>query len=162
MVPRLEGLVSTGDSGTNFTTTADTAGLLTDSSFGSLVPGGSDTAPISVTTLRPASLDKIEESLLRGERHQAYHYALDERLWAHAMVIASSMNKDAWKEVVSEFIRSELGVKTDNANAFALPGRPGSQPSSVNGREGLRVAYSLFSGQGPVAGKSSSMCTLWK
>lgn len=124
----------------------DSAGL----SFGSLVSGGSDTTPISVTTLRATSLDKIEEFLLRGERRQAYHYALDERLWAHAMVIASSINKDAWKEVVSEFISSELGAKVDNS--FALPGRPGGQTSSGNGREGLRVAYSLFSGQGPTAG----------
>lgn len=103
-----------------------------------------------MTTLRATSLDKIEEFLLRGERRQAYHYALDERLWAHAMVIASSINKDAWKEVVSEFISSELGAKVDNS--FALPGRPGGQTSSGNGREGLRVAYSLFSGQGPTAG----------
>lgn len=105
-----------------------------------------------MTTLRAAALDKIEEFLLRGERRQAYHYALDEKLWAHAMVIASSIDKEAWKEVVSEFIRAELGVKGDSS--FALPGRPDAQGSSVNGREGLRMAYSLFSGQGAAAGRS--------
>jgi len=98
-----------------------------------------------VTTLRATALDKIQEFLLRGERRQAYHYALDERLWAHAMIIASSVDKDAWKEVTSEFIRAELGV-TDEA-------RLSSDVPLSNGREGLKVAYSLYSGQGAVAGK---------
>ncbi|KXN89245.1 COPII coat assembly protein sec-16 [Leucoagaricus sp. SymC.cos] len=146
LVPKLEGLVSGNDTGTNFTTTADTAGLLADGSYGSLA-NTSDAAPITVTTLRVAALDKIETFLLRKKkRRQAYHYALDEKLWAHAMVIASSIDKEAWKEVVSEFIRADLGVKGDGA--FTLPGRTDSQALPTNGREGLRMAYSLFSGQG--------------
>ncbi|KAJ3551642.1 hypothetical protein NP233_g13043 [Leucocoprinus birnbaumii] len=144
LVPRLEGL-SASDSGSQFTTTADAAGLLAEASYGATSMGGSE-APISVTTLRGTELDKIEEFLLRGERRQAYHYALDQKLWAHAMVIASSIDKEAWKEVVSEFIRADLGVK--GSGSFALPGRADSHTSPVNGREGLRVAYSLFSGQG--------------
>lgn len=151
LVPRLEGLVSTNDSGASFTTTADAAGLLAETPYGSMATTG-DIAPISVTTLRGAALDKIEELLLRGERRQAYHYALDEKLWAHAMVIASSIDKEAWKEVVNEFIRAELGVKGDAA--FAVPSRTDAQAPSVNGREGLRVTYSTFSGQGTTAGKS--------
>lgn len=146
MVPRLEGLVSRGDSA-NFTSTADAAALLSDNSYGSLGVGA-DVAPISVTTLRIAALDKIEEFLLRGERRQACHYALDEKLWAHAMVIASSIDKETWKEVVGEFIRAELGVKGETS--FTLPGR--TDVLTSNGREGLRVAYSLFSGQGAAAG----------
>jgi hypothetical protein len=106
-----------------------------------------DATPISVTTLRGTALDKIEEFLSRGERRQAYHYALDEKLWAHAMVIASSIDKEAWKEVVNEFIRADLEVKGDGALAM-----PGHTVSSVNGREGLRMAYSMFSGQGASAG----------
>lgn len=104
--------------------------------------------PISVSTLRPSALIKIQEFLLRGERRHAYHFALDEKLWAHAMVIASSIDKEAWKEVVNEFLRSELGVKNDG------PRQPTFLKNSevtTNGREWLRVAYSLFSGQGPAA-----------
>ncbi|KAH7914707.1 Sec23-binding domain of Sec16-domain-containing protein [Hygrophoropsis aurantiaca] len=106
-------------------------------------------APIAVTTLLPSALDKIEDFLVRGERKQAYHYALDEKLWAHAMVIASSIDKDAWKEVVQEFIKTELG-SYDISKHGAAPGSHEQSPST-NGREWLRVAYSLFSGQGPTA-----------
>lgn len=98
------------------------------------------------STLRGSSLDKIQKYLLRGERRQAYHYALDEKLWAHAMVIASSIDKEAWKEVVNEFIRSELGIKDQPNHTFG-------NDVPTNGREGLKVAYSLFSGQGSASGE---------
>ncbi|KAF8559595.1 hypothetical protein OG21DRAFT_1480351 [Imleria badia] len=107
-------------------------------------------APISVSTLLPSALDKIQEFLVRGERRQAYHYALDERLWAHAMIIASSVDKEAWKEVVNEFLKAELGVHETLQHATHVNGRAvASQPT--NGREWLRVTYSVFSGQGPTA-----------
>ncbi|KAJ7632637.1 Sec23-binding domain of Sec16-domain-containing protein [Roridomyces roridus] len=96
-----------------------------------------DESPIATCTLRPSALDKIQDFLLRGERRKAYHYALDERLWAHAMIIASSIDRDSWKETVNEFLRTELGSKSQST---------ATAPS--NGREGLRVAYSLYSGQG--------------
>lgn len=106
------------------------------------MPAGSNTdIPLAVTTLLPSALDRIEKFLLCGERQKAYHYALDEKLWAHAMVIASSIDKEAWKEVVDEFLKTELRLK-DNA----------SQNSPVKDRNSLRVAYSLFSGQGAAAG----------
>ncbi|KAG6890682.1 hypothetical protein C0995_005054 [Termitomyces sp. Mi166 len=124
LVPRLEGTF--GSSG--FVSVADTP-----------LPGSStepQETPISITSVRPSTLSKIQDFLLRGERKQAYRLALDEKLWGHAMVIASSIDKEAWKEVVQEFLRTELAN-----DSSALPER-GS----------LRVAYSLFSGQGAAAG----------
>ncbi|KAF9264646.1 hypothetical protein L218DRAFT_862380 [Marasmius fiardii PR-910] len=108
---------------------------------------------IQVSTLRPSSLDKIQVFLLRGEKCKAYHYALDQKLWAHAMVIASGIDKEAWKEAVNEFLRSELGSKDMTPRPSANSVLPQSQAPSAttNGREGLRVAYSLFSGQGAAA-----------
>lgn len=153
LLPRLEGVLSTSDSGANFTLATDATTTYPESSYAST---GVDAAPISVTTLRAGALDKIEEFLLRGERRQACHYALDEKLWAHAMVIASSIDKEAWKEAVSEFIRAELGVKGESS--FALPGRSDLPP--INGRESLRMAYSLFCGQGAAAGMSMSPSSL--
>lgn len=88
---------------------------------------------------------------MRGERRQAYHYALDEKLWAHAMIIASSIDKEAWKEVVNEFVKTELGVRDVQRAALVGHGKDQVPPLS-NGREWLRVVYSLFSGQGPAAG----------
>ncbi|QRV85774.1 COPII coat assembly protein Sec-16 [Ceratobasidium sp. AG-Ba] len=104
-------------------------------------------SPVATYKIKPSALDKIQEFLLQGERRAAYHYALDERMWAHAMLISSSLDKEAWKEVVNEFIRSELGVRTDQKK----PAPFGCDPSVANGREPLRVAYSLFAGQGAAA-----------
>ncbi len=66
------------------------------------------------------------------------------------MVIASSIDKDAWKEVVNEFIRSEL-----NTQGVADSTSPDATISGT-GREPLKVAYSLYSGQGA----SSSACVV--
>lgn len=129
-----------------FSTPADGFGGL-----GSLTP---NEAPVSVTTVKPSALEKIQEFLIRGERKQACHYALDEKLWAHAMVIASSTDRDAWQEVVKEFIRAELG-STEVKDDKTRPDNPrrGSLPTPTsNGRESLRAAYSLFAGQGAACG----------
>ena len=139
LVPRLEGTLA-GDNTTpisGFTAPFDSA------SYAPGLSGQSYENPISTTTLLASHLDKIQDFLLRGQRKQAYHYALDKKLWAHAMVISSSIDKDAWKEVVNEFLKSELGAQ-DTSHSMPL----------MNGREGLRVAYSLFSGQGAAAGKN--------
>lgn len=142
-------------SASGFTAVADTQSPVPPTGFSSL-PGFSEPSEsaISVTTLRPSTLDKIQDFLLRGERRKAYHYALDEKLWAHAMVIASSIDKEAWKEVVNEFLKNELATR-EAANPHLLPNEHMVPPT--NGRESLRVAYSLFSGQGAAAGNKYSL-----
>lgn len=94
---------------------------------------------VATHTLNSSHLDKIQEFLLKGEKRAASHYASDQKLWAHAMVIASSVDKQAWKDVVTEFVRTEL--------ASPAPGK------ATDGREALRVAYSLFAGHGPASSK---------
>ena len=115
-----------------------------------------DEPPLTVTTLRPSALDKIQELLLLGDRRQAYQFAMDEKLWAHAMIIASSIDKDAWKEVVNDFLRTDLEIKDD----VGLPASTtfSSDPSATRrgNWESLRVAYSLFSGQGAASGKTNA------
>jgi hypothetical protein len=103
--------------------------------------------PLATYTIRNSSLDKLSDLLIQGDRKKAYQYALDEKLWAHAMVIASSVDKEAWKEVVTEFVRTELGASGANKGSGA----------SSNGREPLRVAYNVFAGQGASACKH--LCT---
>lgn len=107
--------------------------------------------PIAVSKLTSESLTRIEELLIRGERKQAYTYALDQKLWAHAMIIASSIDKEAWKEVVNDFLHTELASKDEPPHSAALSAsRPGSKPTAH--LESLRAAYSLFSGQGAASG----------
>jgi Sec23-binding domain of Sec16 len=102
--------------------------------------------PIATYHLRSSALDQLQSLLIAGERRQACHYALEQKMWAHAMLIASSLDKDAWKDATNEFIRSELGVQTTAAASLRSDGA--NSQSVSNGRESLRVAYSLFSGQG--------------
>lgn len=92
--------------------------------------------------MKLSSLTKLEEFLLAGERRQAYHYALDEKLWGHAMLIARSLDQEAWNEVVQEFIKSELGNAQISTSTNTTPLKKAS------GLEGLKVAYGLFGGFG--------------
>ncbi|EPQ58106.1 hypothetical protein GLOTRDRAFT_56722 [Gloeophyllum trabeum ATCC 11539] len=101
--------------------------------------------PLASYIVKPSTLDKIQDFLLRGERRKACHYALDEKLWAHAMLIASSIDKEAWKEVVHEFLRTELGYQSAGGHGASL----GANGKAADpGRTSLRVAYSLFAGEG--------------
>jgi hypothetical protein len=154
LVPRLG--QDTDSDLVRFSTPADGFGAL-----GSLAP---NEAPISVTTLKPSALEKIQEFLIRGERRQACHYALDEKLWAHAMVIASSIDRDAWQEAVKEFIRTELGPEDaeDDKPRSNNPRRGSLLTPASNGRESLRAAYSLFAGQGATSGNIFTLYILWK
>ncbi|KAJ6547614.1 Sec23-binding domain of Sec16-domain-containing protein, partial [Mycena capillaripes] len=140
LVPKLDATSGSPDLSNMSRPLADPSGI----PYSTIASSEPNEIPIATSTLRPSALDKIQDFLLRGERRKAYHYALDERLWAHAMVIASSIDRDAWKETVNEFLRTELGAPRGMAS---VPGPDASQ-SPTNGREGLRVAYSLYSGQG--------------
>lgn len=102
--------------------------------------------PVATYTVKASSLDKLTDFLVRGERRKAYHFALDQKLWTHALIIASSIDKDAWKEVVNEFVRAELGSTNTNAASGYT-----SSASLASGREPLRVAYNFFAGQGAAA-----------
>ena len=120
------------------------------SSLASAVPNASDHV-VTKTSVRASQLDKIADLLARGDRRGACHYAADEKLWSHALLIASSIDKEAWKDIVNEFVRSELA----SGNEDAL-GRSHASSSMAAGKESLRVAYSLFSGHGAAAGKRVS------
>ncbi|KAE8213173.1 hypothetical protein CF327_g3273 [Tilletia walkeri] len=81
-------------------------------------------------------LTELQSKLVHGQRREAVQFALERRMWAHAMVIASGLDKETWCKVVGDFMAFEL------------------EQSESGPREGgdvqvkaLRTAYSLFSGQ---------------
>lgn len=117
----------------NFTVPADT-GFDTQKGLPQTPETSSLTYSVSVK-----SVDKLQEMLLKGDRIAAIHHAMNENLWAHALIIASCVNKELWKEVVTGFIKHEMGTHI-------------GETSESNGRESLRVLYSLFAGQGQNAG----------
>ncbi|KAL5339721.1 Sec23-binding domain of Sec16-domain-containing protein [Aspergillus crustosus] len=65
------------------------------------------------------SLGAIQSNLLLGEREKAVWSAADNRLWGHAMIIASTLDKSIWKQVVQEFVRREVRSATGNAESLA-------------------------------------------
>ncbi|KDQ07949.1 hypothetical protein BOTBODRAFT_59681 [Botryobasidium botryosum FD-172 SS1] len=122
--------------------------LATADTFGTHARKKSDEAPLASYEVRTSALETLKSLLLRGERRDAYRYALDQKLWAHAMIISGSVDKEASKEVASEFIRSELGVPVGSVDKH---GEGEGMLATTNGWESLRVAYSLFAGQGAAA-----------
>jgi hypothetical protein len=88
--------------------------------------------PVSATedasptrTTQPEALDPLSVKVLRthlyaGEREKAVWHAVDQRLWAHALLIASTLNdKEIWKQVVQEFVRKEVRKVGENTEALA-------------------------------------------
>ncbi|GAA5978058.1 hypothetical protein JCM5350_007383 [Sporobolomyces pararoseus] len=94
-------------------------------------------APFVTYGVSASDLDEMSSLLLRGERREAVRYALDHKMWAHAFIIASCVDTDCWKDVTVEFLRSELTPSSSNPNG-----------GGGEGREALRVAYSMFAGLG--------------
>lgn len=96
------------------------------------------TSSISAGTtrsLQSGDINGIVDLLKIGERDTALRFALDQHLWAHALLIASSIGPSAWMDAVFEFVREEIRV---------FP--------SQSARD-LALIYRVFSGAGGESGK---------
>ena len=67
----------------------------------------------------PQDLEALRRILLEGEREKAVWHALDRRMWAHAMLISSTMDRVVWKQVLQEFIRQEVKSFGENTESLA-------------------------------------------
>lgn len=67
----------------------------------------------------PSALESVRKLLLQGEREKAVWHAVDQRMWAHAMVLASSLDKSVWKQVLHEFTRLEVKTHGENTESLA-------------------------------------------
>ena len=67
----------------------------------------------------PAAVEKIRQNLLHGDREKAVWDAVDRRLWAHALLISSTLDKKVWKQVVHEFVRQEVKSIGENTESLA-------------------------------------------
>ena len=67
----------------------------------------------------PNALSILRDFLSKGEREKAVWHAIDQRLWAHGLLIASTLQKDIWKQVVQEFVRKEIRKAGDNTESLA-------------------------------------------
>ncbi|OJJ81854.1 COPII coat assembly protein SEC16 [Aspergillus glaucus CBS 516.65] len=76
-------------------------------------------APSQPDAIDSRSIDTLRDNLILGEREKAVWGAVDNRLWGHAMIIASTMEKSVWKQVVQEFVRREVKSSTSNTESLA-------------------------------------------
>ncbi|KAL8693642.1 MAG: hypothetical protein Q9218_001552 [Villophora microphyllina] len=67
----------------------------------------------------PGTMESIRRLLLNGEREKAVWQAVDRRMWAHAMVLASTLEKSVWKQVLHEFTRLEVRPFGNNTESLA-------------------------------------------
>lgn len=65
------------------------------------------------------TLEEMRKMLLRGEREQAIWHAVDGRLWAHAMLLASTLEGTIKKHVSQEFVRQEIKPSGRNTESLA-------------------------------------------
>jgi hypothetical protein len=71
--------------------------------------------------------------LAQGDKRDAVEYAAGHGIWSHALIIASSLGPEVWKETVNRFAKDEL---------------------ASGGLAGLRASYALFAGADATIGAS--------
>ena len=69
--------------------------------------------------VKPEVVEDLRKLLLHGEREKAVWHAVDNRLWAHAMLLASTLEKNLWKQVSQEFVRQEVKTFGNNTESLA-------------------------------------------
>lgn len=67
----------------------------------------------------PKNIETLRKLLLEGEREKAVWHAVDKQLWGHAMLIASTLARDIWKQVAQEFVRLEVRGAGENVESLA-------------------------------------------
>lgn len=67
----------------------------------------------------PEAIEALRKILLQGEQEKAVWYAADQRLWAHALLLASTLHPDIWRQVIQEFIRQEIRTFGRNTESLA-------------------------------------------
>lgn len=71
--------------------------------------------------LKPEDITNIMTSLTVGDREGALQYSLDQHLWAHALILASSLGPQQWTNTVAEFVREDIRhLPAQSARTMAL------------------------------------------
>ncbi|KAI8048772.1 Sec23-binding domain of Sec16-domain-containing protein [Gilbertella persicaria] len=89
-------------------------------------------------------LAKMEYLLVAGNRRDAVDYAVQEDLWAHALIISSCVDKQLWQQVIQQFVDREMNAAPDQRLNRVFHNIAGNN-------QALRVMYRLFSGAGASA-----------
>ncbi|KFY16696.1 hypothetical protein V492_01153 [Pseudogymnoascus sp. VKM F-4246] len=67
----------------------------------------------------PVAVDTLRKQLLQGEREKAVWSAVDNRLWAHALLLSNTISPDLYKRVAQEFVQKEVKSIGENTESLA-------------------------------------------
>ena len=90
--------------------------------------------PIRTYALRQGFLEELQPMLQQGDLQRAVDYAMEEKMWAHAMTISQQLDSSVRTHVIKEFIRYEL----DETPADSMLQKDFTS---------IKVAYGLYSNQ---------------
>ena len=101
-------------------TVGDTASLPSGSFNSSLLGISRNSGSRNIRdSMKPEAMEDLRKLLLHGERVKAVWHAVDNQLWAHAMLLASTLEKDVWRQVSQEFVRQEVKTFGENTESLA-------------------------------------------
>ncbi|KAI5245787.1 hypothetical protein E4T43_02928 [Aureobasidium subglaciale] len=72
-----------------------------------------------VEPISAKAIAQIRRHLLEGDREKAVWYAAEQKLWSHALLIASVAGPEIWKQVVQEYVRSQVKDAGENSQSLA-------------------------------------------
>lgn len=94
--------------------------------------------------LKTEDINRLVDLLKVGQREAALKHALDQHLWAHALIMASSLGPTHWIDAVFEFVREEIRpFPSQSARDLALMYRTFSGAGADAVSEVLPGQYSL-------------------
>lgn len=94
--------------------------------YGASASRPAKSAPASTSS----QISTLTDLLSTGNKREAVEYASRQSLWPHALIIASSVGPDLWRDTVKQFAEAEL---------------------TGEGMGGMKAAYLLFAGAGASA-----------
>jgi len=71
------------------------------------------------TTANPRIINDIRGYLMAGDREKAVWHAVDNQLWGHALVLASTADNSLWKQVVQEFVKKQVRNTSQDSRSLA-------------------------------------------
>lgn len=92
-----------------------------------------DPNALATYNLTTEFLRSMRTLLMQGDRQNAIRKAVDQKMWGHALLIASSVDQNVWRETVEQFIRNEL------------------RDTGTKDFDSLRFLYGVLGGEGPNA-----------
>lgn len=94
-----------------------------EGSYGNMAASSGGFKPIEMPSQSDASGsqwgEELRQKLAMGDRENAVWSAVDRRLWGHALIIASTLDRSIWKQVAQEFVRREVRSATGNTEPIA-------------------------------------------